>query len=139
MVKDTSYGIIPLRKYRGKWQTLLVKHGKGHWAFPKGHPEEGEKPEQTAEREFTEETGLKVESFLDIPAQKEHYFFRAGSDLIEKTVIYFVATVSGEVVLQEAEISDFQWLALESAADLATFKETKRLCAEIHQLMKSFS
>jgi bis(5'-nucleosidyl)-tetraphosphatase len=125
---EHSYGIIPLRKERGKWQVLLLKHGKGHWAFPKGHPEIGEDPEQTAVRELKEEAGLSILSFLQMPPQQEHYFFRAGPDLIDKRVTYFAAEVAGQVVLQEGEISDYKWLSLEEAPKLATYAETRALC-----------
>lgn len=42
---------------------LLVKHKKaGMWLCPGGHVEKNELPYQTAEREFWEETGIKVEA-----------------------------------------------------------------------------
>lgn len=42
-------------------RVLLVKHKKlGLWLTPGGHIEEGELPQQAAEREFWEETGIKV-------------------------------------------------------------------------------
>lgn len=132
--KETSYGIIPIKKLKNEWKVLLVKHGKGHWAFPKGHPEAGEAPQETAQRELKEETGLDIVSFLEIPELKEHYMFRHGELLIDKTAIYFAAFTKGSVKIQQAEISDFRWLTLEEAEALITFKESKRLCAE----MKSY-
>ena len=132
---EFSYGIIPLCRWQGGWKTLLVKHGKGHWAFPKGHAEEGEEPKQTAVRELQEETGLEVVSFLNLPPQQERYFFHEGSHSIDKTVIYFAAEVSGDVTIQQAEISEFRWLSLEEAQQLATFPETKKLCAGLIELL----
>lgn len=42
-------------------KVLLVKHKKLHqWLSPGGHIDEGELPHQAAQREFLEETGLKV-------------------------------------------------------------------------------
>lgn len=42
-------------------RVLLVRHKKlGFWLNPGGHLESGELPHQTAEREFFEETGIKV-------------------------------------------------------------------------------
>jgi len=44
-------------------KTLLVKHKKlGIWLAPGGHVEENELPHQAAEREFLEETGVKVKT-----------------------------------------------------------------------------
>lgn len=135
--KETSYGVVPLRKLRGEWKTLLVKHGKGHWGFPKGHAEEGEEANETAARELQEETGLQVKSFLNIPPYTEHYFFRAGPDLIDKTVTYFAAEVEGKVVIQAAEITDFKWLTFEEAHALATFPEAKKLCTVIQTYLET--
>ncbi len=42
-------------------KVLLIKHKKlGKWLYPGGHVEENETPREAAEREFLEETGLKV-------------------------------------------------------------------------------
>lgn len=46
-------------------RVLLVKHRKlGVWLCPGGHIEPGELPHQAAEREFWEETGIKVQAKL---------------------------------------------------------------------------
>lgn len=45
-------------------KVLLVKHKKlGVWLNPGGHVETSELPHQAAEREFWEETGVKVEAY----------------------------------------------------------------------------
>jgi 8-oxo-dGTP pyrophosphatase MutT (NUDIX family) len=44
-------------------KVLLIKHKKlGIWLNPGGHVDEGELPHETAEREFFEETGVKVKA-----------------------------------------------------------------------------
>lgn len=129
--QEFSYGIIPLCLINGEHKTLLVKHQKGHWAFSKGHQEALENPRQTAQRELAEETGLKVEKFLEIAPLKEHYSFQLNETLIQKTVTYFVAHISGKVTLQVEEIADYRWLTLHEAEKLATFPETKQLCKNL--------
>ncbi len=45
-------------------KVLLIKHKKlGIWLNPGGHIDEGELPHEAAEREFFEETGIKVKAF----------------------------------------------------------------------------
>ena len=59
-----------------KDKVLLVKHKKlGIWLNPGGHIEVGELPHQAAEREFFEETGVKVRAVhapqvLDLPLKE---------------------------------------------------------------------
>ena len=45
-------------------QYLLLKHRAGHWNFPKGLIEKGEKLEQAALREVKEEAGLENLKFI---------------------------------------------------------------------------
>ena len=136
-MKDYSYGIIPLSYNQSSmgWDVLLVLHQSGYWAFPKGHANPGESPREAATRELKEETGLSIESFLSEETLQENYSFFLGKQSIFKTVLYFLASVTGDVVLQEAEISASRWIPLSQAADRATFPEGKKLCAKALELI----
>jgi len=135
---ERSYGIIPLRRSGKVWETLLVKHRKGHWAFPKGHPESNETSQETASRELKEETHLTVKQLLSSEPLKEFYIFKHKGALVEKRVAYYLAEVEGEVEIQEQEIADFRWVSLEDAAKLATFPESKALAQKAGSLLLSF-
>ncbi len=137
MKKESSYGIVPLRWNDGHWQMLLIQHHAGHWAFPKGHADNGELPQQTAERELQEETGLVVERYLSPDPLTETYIFTFRGQRISKTVYYFLALVKGKVVIQEHEIKASQWLSLSDAHACITFKEGKRVCQEVTELLKA--
>lgn len=72
---------------------LLVKHKKlGAWLSPGGHVEEGELPYQAAEREFWEETGIKVKAigyeskdFMPVPFKCGlHWVCKENFDLRKK-------------------------------------------------------
>ncbi|MFI0434271.1 MAG: bis(5'-nucleosyl)-tetraphosphatase [Parachlamydiaceae bacterium] len=139
MKKDSSCGIIPLRIHHDEWQILLIQHHSGHWGFPKGHPEIGETPLQTAKRELNEETGLIIESLLSSEYLVEHYFFTFHGHRVSKTVHYYIALVTGNLVIQEIEIKNSQWVSLPQAFDIMTFKEGKRLCFEVTEFLKSFN
>lgn len=137
MKKESSYGIVPLRIHHNDWQVLLIQHHAGHWAFPKGHADLGETPQQTAERELKEETGLTIQRLLSPDPLIENYFFTFQGQRISKTVRYFLALVQGEVVIQECEIKDSQWLSLPDSCERMTFKESKRLCLQVSEFLKT--
>lgn len=135
--EDTSYGIIPLRIQQSEWQVLLIQHHAGHWAFPKGHANLGEIPKETATRELQEETGLTLQRFLSPDPLIEHYVFTFQGKHISKTVQYFLALVKGQVILQEIEIKNSQWLLLPEAIERMTFKEGKHLCLQVIEFLKT--
>jgi predicted NUDIX family NTP pyrophosphohydrolase len=68
MAKKNTAGLLLYRR-RGDLEVFLVHPGgpfwakkdMGAWSLPKGEFEEGEKPLQTAKREFTEETGFPID------------------------------------------------------------------------------
>jgi bis(5'-nucleosidyl)-tetraphosphatase len=136
MIHDTSYGIIPLRQTSQTWEVLLVQLHAGHWGFPKGHAEEGETPEMSAERELKEETGLKLVKFLSETTLSENYFFTHAGSKIKKSVHYFLAEVQGRVKIQELEIAAIKWVPLSEAEAHITFKEGKSICQKVIQIMR---
>lgn len=137
MIQEKSFGVVPLKKMNGEWYTLLIMHTKGGFlAFPKGHAEEGESPEQAAKRELFEETGLEVVRFLSEQTLPEVYQFYRNRRYIQKTVVYFLAEVTGEVVLQPTEVYASQWAKLTEAESKITYKESKSICRQALELLK---
>ncbi|MBN1150674.1 NUDIX hydrolase [candidate division WOR-3 bacterium] len=90
---------------------ILVKRkfkpGKGRWALPSGFMESGETPEETCEREVSEETGLSVEpkKLIGLYRQPSKFYgdvlvavfwakikggrLRAGDDAQEAEIFHF--------------------------------------------------
>lgn len=142
-MQEYSYGIIPLKWDHSKkeWEVLLIQHHAGHWAFPKGHANPHETPEEAAERELFEETGLTIDRYLSKDTLKdtlkENYTFFFQKKRIYKTVYYFIAQVKGEVVLQQEEIKASRWIPLSEAAKYMTFQEGKNLCTKTHAIVSN--
>lgn len=81
-------------------------HGAGDWAFPGGHLEFCETPEQCAYRELIEETGIEARSIYpgpwtnDVFEEKKHYI----------TLFMFVTKFSGEPkVLEPEKCENWEW------------------------------
>lgn len=139
MKKDTSIGIIVYRKTKKIIIYLIIKHSKGHWAFPKGHCNPGEKPIDTALRELYEETGInKTELISKKIMLKEQYIVKDNNEHILKTVQYFIAkTTQRAVKVDGNEIVDYQWCTFDRAITLITFSEAKEILIKAHQLIST--
>jgi 8-oxo-dGTP pyrophosphatase MutT (NUDIX family) len=137
MIKDVSYGVIPIRIIADKMTFYLVKNKNGHyWGFPKGHPEGDETPLLAAERELIEETGLEVETWLSTEAIEEQYVFGHLGKLIQKTVFYYLAIVTKVAVIQRDEILDGKWVALEEVENVLTYEASKNVFAQAKKILK---
>ena len=136
--EDRSFGIVPLRRNQGVWDVFLVQHRHGHWSLPKGHPENTETPLDTAKRELYEETGLSVVQLLEEMPLVEHYQFRRGDQLIQKTVEYFIAEVGGKEQIAFRELQQGVWAPLQSTAqELASFPQMKLMLKQVDQILSS--
>jgi len=91
--------------YDEEEKKYLLVYGRksGKWGFPKGHQEIGESDEQTAVREFYEETGIK----LQIHDLKEKIRFRNN--------VYFNGSCSHQPILNiqdTKEILKISWFSM---------------------------
>lgn len=137
VMKEISFGVIPLRQEGGVWEVFLVQHVKGaYWAMPKGHKELLEAPLDTAKRELFEETGLTIESLIVEEPIFEHYEFTRDNQHIEKTVGYFIAKAHGKVVLQAKEIMAGKWVTLQKAIEMVTFSEAKDILHKVQMIIQ---
>lgn len=133
-MKDFSYGIVAIdNEDKGNPLVLLVEQGGEFWSLPKGHAEAGETPIEAAEREFYEEAGLVPKKIYKNVSFSEHYFWKDKDILIDKTVVFFPALASGKPVVDNKEITAWQWLPFKEAIKSATYKETKRVLGEAAQ------
>lgn len=132
MKYEESFGVIPLRKKDGVWEVFIIQHSKGHyWGFPKGHAEDDETPIEAAYRELKEETNLDPISALRTDPFVEQYQFTLRGERISKRVSYFLTEVIGEVILQNAEISNGIWLPVEEAIEKVTHSEGKSILTQV--------
>ena len=114
-------------------KVLIIQQNEGHWGFPKGHVEEGETEVQTAVREIKEETNIDVKvddkyRYVEVYSPKEN---------VEKEVVFFVASkVGGNVVAQEEEVQNIEWLSITNAMERLTYESSKRVIRNVIKDLK---
>jgi len=129
--REFSAGGIVLRKKGRGFEVLLIKDTYGRWAWPKGHLDQGEKSQDAALREITEEVGLKDLNILG-KAGQSNYFFRLKGDLVFKTVVFFLVQANADEKLkaQKDEIMDARWFKAEAALKTVEYKGAKEMLAK---------
>ena len=125
--KERSCGIIAFRRNGEQLIFLTILQNNGDWSFPKGHLEEGERCEEAAVREFSEETGLGLKHIFP-DAKFSFSFQKEYSDyILDKDVVFYLAEAEdGEPRLQEEEISDYAWLEKDQVLRTLPFEGIKQ-------------
>lgn len=137
-MEPISAGIVPVRFGDNGWEVLLIHQVNGnHWGLPKGHIDPQESEKDAAIRELYEESNLHCEAFFEIPAIYETYSFEHNGKLIDKTVVYFLAKVSGEAKKQREEIFEVMWLPFDQAIDRATYSSAKSVLKQCQNYLIS--
>ena len=114
-----SVGLVVTRRFGAEWRCLVLRAYR-NWDFPKGQPEPGEDPLQTALRETAEETEL---SELEFPWGEE---YRETEPYSKGKVIrlYLALSRHGDVSLPvtaelgRPEHHEFRWVSFERAQEL---------------------
>jgi 8-oxo-dGTP pyrophosphatase MutT (NUDIX family) len=114
----------------GALETALVHRPKyDDWSLPKGKPESGEHPLETAVREVVEETGLSVVAGRRSVRTRYAVGLRDGRTA-PKDVDYWVMHASGEFVPNH-EVDELRWLGLDAAAELVSHAHDRAVLADL--------
>ncbi len=136
--KVYSYGIIPIHKTTAGLEILVIhmygSAGGTHWTFPKGRPEAGETPLQSATRECYEEVGITPDTIFGEQPLSESYTFTYEGVSIEKTVTFFIGLVTDTaIVIQPSEIKEACWLPIAEVRARLTHQNTKEFFDTVQQ------
>ena len=123
-IKETSYGGVVVR---GDELLVITPIGKRRvTGLPKGGPNPGERPEETAAREVREETGVTatVREFLgDV-----NYWYRRGGRRVYKTVHFYLCDyVSGSTDDHDHEVEEARWIPLATAERVLSYPGERAL------------
>jgi 8-oxo-dGTP diphosphatase len=99
------------------------------WSLPKGKPEPGEHPLQTAVREVVEETGLAVAAGRRSLRTRYDVSLRDGRTA-PKEVDYWLMHATGDFVPND-EVDELRWLDLADAAALVSHEHDRAVLADL--------
>lgn len=140
---DISFGVVPLFKEAGEWQTLIVHQvsfrGDAFWIFPKGHAEVGEDGQAAALRELQEETGVTDITLLPGDPIIITYSFTHKQVTIDKTVAYYVGHAKNKLthITQPHEIRELKWCNFTEAKQLLTHQNSLFVLAEVEKRLQT--
>lgn len=132
---EKSAGAVIFRQSVGKIYYLLLHYEIGHWDFPKGHIEKGEKPKEAAKREIFEETGIKDIEFIFGFKETIKYFYNKDGKTVLKTVIFYLTQTKSKDVKISYEHQDFKWLPYGKALKQLTFDNAKNILQKANSFL----
>lgn len=120
-------------------KVLLVLHNVFHyWVPPGGHIDNNELFFEAAEREFLEETGLKVQAISSAPIihpQDKNatplplpFYTDVMIEGFKKPTIgqyYYMKQVGGKLVFDKSELDGAQWFSVEELSNIETFDQVR--------------
>jgi 8-oxo-dGTP pyrophosphatase MutT (NUDIX family) len=119
--REFSAGGVVLRRFRGRPFVVAVRPRPDVLALPKGHPDEGESMVEAATREVREETGLAAE-LIEKLGDVRYWYALEGERVFKVVSFYLFHYRSGSVRDHDHEVLSAEWLPLEEAPDLLSYR-----------------
>lgn len=128
MDKEFSAGGVVSKENKLLLVQVTNLKGEKVWTFPKGHPEQGETPEQTALREVAEETGWECEILSELMTAA--YKFQRQGRLVDKKVQWYWMAPKKKVGKPDAvEINETKWVSSDDAFETLKYPSDLELLA----------
>ena len=121
------------------WRVLALQRSKNtrcpaSWETVHGHIEPGEEPEQAAEREVREETGLAIERLYNITVQP---FYLHKIHSVELAVVFAAFVTPGAEVRLSEEHSRSEWLTPDRALERFVWPRERAALRDVLQLLQA--
>lgn len=108
----------------------------GHWDFPKGHIEKGERELEAMSREVREETGISQLTIVPGFRKTIRYFFQKEGKKVFKEVVFYLAQVKTKKIELSFEHLGFRWIPFEKALKKVTYKNAKEILQKVHEFLE---
>lgn len=129
-------GVVFRRTDLGIEVVICGRDSDGVWGLPKGTPDVGESLEQTAEREVTEETGLRVK-IVDKVGVVEYWFARDGVRYHKWVHHYLLQARGGNTSEHDHEYDRVEWRPIGIALKTLTFKNEVDIVNKARQMIEA--
>jgi 8-oxo-dGTP pyrophosphatase MutT (NUDIX family) len=160
VVREFSAGGVVLRKMRGRWFLAVIEPHMTRpkkslkrsnsppkqaalVALPKGAIDKGEKPEQTAVREVSEETGVEANLVTKL-ADIKYYYVRNwgdGARVFKIVSFYLLLYRSGRMgnisPEMRIEVQNAYWLPLEDASNTLSYAGERTVAQSALRYLKT--
>jgi 8-oxo-dGTP pyrophosphatase MutT (NUDIX family) len=126
---EFSAGGVIYRIRRGRAEVCLIStQGGTAWQLPKGLIEHREPPEEAAQREVQEETGLRGK--LLRPLDKIEYWYAWEGTRIHKFVSFYLFRYTGGSTRDhDEEVDEARWFPMAEAERALSFEGERRVLA----------
>lgn len=122
-------------------EVAVVSQKGDSWSLPKGHVDPGETPQQAAEREIAEETGITQLAFIRELGSYERYKIGKGGegeDTTELKRIHMFLYKTLQQALQPTDVHnpEARWVPIDEVSKLLTHPKDKEFFESIKGALK---
>jgi len=134
--REQSAGGVVVRFEGSEPLFLLIRDSYGHWGFPKGHLEQGERAEAAACREVIEETGLAAVDLVGTIASIDWQFRFRGALIHKHCEFFLMETASPSTRPQKSEgITACKWSTFDNARRLLAYENARGVLQRAHAML----